>query len=233
VRAAATELTDPTPSNRSTQRAVNGAFRRRVRAGGRALATVVALAALGSLVACSSGDDGSASSTTGFQAPEFEGNFECTDEPGDQLDGRAEGEQPGQAVPGTDLVTASVEMLDDDLLVTFTTDGPVTETDQPRFQLAKGLITEPATWFELRAFLKDGAWVVERRRLPTQLGPGGAGARESVDPLPVPVTVEVNRLSFAVPLSDLPPIDGTPTWQFGSVTAGDVEVFDDCNELGA
>lgn len=191
------------------------------------LVVVVAL-----LAGCSDGDDGEgvSSSTTGRAAPAFGGTFACTDEPGDQLDGATE--TPVTAArAGTDLVDAEVEVVDDELVVRFTTDGPVDVADQPRFVVAKGVPQEPATWFEVRAFVKDGAWVVERRRMPTQLNQAGY-AQERVDVLPVPVDVVDRTVSIAVPISQLPTIDGTPTWQFGAVAQGGA-VFDDCNELVA
>jgi hypothetical protein len=101
--------------------------------------------------------------------------------------------------------------------------------DDPRFVVAKGLQAEPATWFEVRVYAKDGAWVVERRRLPTQLNAAGV-AQEQVDALGVPVEVVDTTVRVAIPLDQLPVIDGTPTWQFGSASASG-SVFDDCNEL--
>jgi hypothetical protein len=117
----------------------------------------------------------------------------------------------------------------DDLIVRFVTDAPVDLADEPRFVVAKGLPQEPATWFEVRAFVRDGAWVVERRRMPSQLDAAGF-SQERIDVLPTPVDIVDTTLSFAVPINQLPTIDGTPTWQFGSAARGGV-VFDDCNEL--
>lgn len=192
---------------------------------------------VGAVAACSSDDGDSAggaadgtADTTGLQAPTFGGTFTCEDEAGDQLDGASRGETPvSTAVPGTDLTEARVEVVDDELVVHFTVDGDVQADDDPRFVVSKGLLQQPATWFELRAFVEDGSWVVQRRRLPERLDAIGA-AQERIDVLPVPVEVTGATVRLAVPLDQLPPIDGTPTWQFGTAAA-DGAVFDDCNEL--
>ena len=55
-------------------------------------------------------------------------------------------------------------------------------------------------------------------------------AQERVDVVPTTVDVVGTTVSFAVPIDQLPPIDGTPTWQFGTSASGGA-VFDDCNEL--
>jgi hypothetical protein len=194
------------------------------------LAMVVAVVAVSG--ACSDDGDGGddASATSALEAPAFGGSFACTDEVGDQIDGATEGPAPTPN-PGTDLVDAEVEVVADELIVRFTTDQPVNLDDQPRFVVAKGLPQDPATWFEARAFVKDGAWVVERRRMPSQLNAAGF-AQERVDVLPVPVDVVDRTVSVALPISQLPAIDGTPTWQFGSAASGGA-IFDDCNELVA
>lgn len=189
---------------------------------------------LGVLLAagCSSSDgtDQASNASASIGAPAFGGSFECVDEVGDQLDGTVDAETPaGEPQPGTDLVEAGVEVVGDELVVSFTTDEPVVVGDEPRFVVAKGLQVEPATWFEVRVFVVDGAWVVERRQLPTQLNAAGF-AQERVDVLSVPVDVVDRTVSVAISLDQLPAIDGTPTWQFGSAST-DGAVFDDCNEL--
>lgn len=193
-----------------------------------ALTVLAGLAGAG----CSSSDgepevsEGSAS----LEAPAFGGSFDCVDEVGDQLDGTVDAESPAVVPdPGTDLVEGRVEVVDEELVVTFITDRPAVPGDGPRFVVAKGLQAEPATWFEVRAFVSDGEWVVERRRLPTQLNAEGF-AQERVDTLATPVEVDDTTVRVAVPLDQLPAIDGTPTWQFGSASS-DGSVFDDCNEL--
>lgn len=185
---------------------------------------------------CSSGGDDEGSATDAsdaaptLAAPAFDGAFTCTDEVGDQLDGTADAETPVSIpVPGTDLVEASAEVVGDELVVQFTTDGEVAASDEPRFVVAKGTLQQPATWFEVRAYVEEGNWVVERRRLPEQLDAIGA-AQERIDVLPVPVETVGTSVRLAIPLDQLPPIDGTPTWQFGTAAAGG-DVYDDCNEL--
>jgi hypothetical protein len=197
---------------------------------GGAGAAIMALALVVAGCSSSEGSDDAADASTSLEAPAFGGSFECIDEAGDQLDGRSDAETPApDPRPGMDLTEAEVVVIDDELVVSFTTDEPAVVEDQPRFVVAKGLQVDPATWFEVRVYAADRAWVVERRRLPTQLNAAGV-AQEQVDVLGLPVDVVDSTVSVAIPLDQLPAIDGTATWQFGSASA-DGAVIDDCNEL--
>lgn len=137
---------------------------------------------------------------------------------------------------GIDLVEATADVGADDLTVTFRTNGPIGEVTEPVFSMIQGVSGQEDS-FELRARPDaGGAWTISLITWDEEAG----GLRES-DPQPMAAAVDVDgsRLSFVIPLRDLPKL-ATIVWQFGASgiappappSTARVRVFDDCNNMG-
>jgi hypothetical protein len=187
-----------------------------------AVLTVVSMGL--ALFACSSsgdsGDEGANNAATPTVLPAT--GDQCQDDVGDlSSDVKAAG--VGTDPPGIDLVSASASLQDDDTLdITFTTAGPITDTEGTAFIVAQGSAGSPLG-FEIRATSKGGGtWGI------TAVTWSPAEKTVSV---PVSPIVSGNSISFTVPMESLPPL--ALYLQFGSTTdvAGVGQVIDDCSSL--
>lgn len=183
----------------------------------------VLLLGLASL-ACSSGSESGDEGASNAVAPtvlQATGD-KCQDDVGDlSSDIKAAG--IGTDPPGIDLVSASAALQDDDTLdVTFTTAGPITDTEGTAFIVAQGSAGSPLG-FEIRATSKGGGtWGITAVTWPRD--------EKSVS-VPVSPIVSGNSLSFTVPMESLPPL--ALYLQFGSTSdvAGVGRVIDECSSL--
>lgn len=188
------------------------------------LIAALLIAVLGcALGACSSNDstdDGANASQP--TVPSATGD-QCQDPTGDlSSDTKATG--LGTDPPGIDLTAGSTVLSDDDqLAVSFTTAGPITQTPGTTFIVAQGTPYTPLA-FEVRATAKDGgAWDINVITWTTS---------EQSKSLPVKPTVAGNQLTFTVPMETLPPLGLYQ--QFGAsalVDGVDGRVIDDCSSL--
>jgi hypothetical protein len=164
----------------------------------RALVVVMALLALG---ACS--DDGDDEPADGAEpsvlerVPSSDGD-ECEDPVGDLSASATAEAGVGSDPPGIDLVKASALAEGDVLEVRFETAGPIEEAPDPSFVVAQGAAGDELG-FEIRAVRGEGGnWALTLIRW----GPQGEARTSIADP----VDVDGNVLSYAVPLSALPPL---------------------------
>ena len=132
---------------------------------------------------------------------------------------------------GIDLVSVTADVTDTELIVTYTTAGPIAAVGTPEFLLSQGVSGQEPS-FELRAkpTSASGQWGLN---LITWNKSGGGLTEAPPRPLPTTVTVEGNTLSYAVALTDLPRIV-TLIWLFGAsaqLPSNDY-VLDDCNNMG-
>jgi len=146
---------------------------------------------------------------------------------------------------GVDLTHAEARVTDTALKVSFTTAGPIAGAPDPEFRLGQGTAGQ-AESFELIAAPRQGAGTTDptaARTTADPLGPwdlslvtfrpdGRGGMQEAPRTvLRAPVTVDGNRLSYEVPLRDLPAI-ATYIWLFGASSTspdGTDTVVDDCD----
>ncbi len=191
--------------------------------------SVLGLIALGIVLAagCSPSKSGGTSDTVGRQTT-LDGTkgYTCSDPTGDVALGQS-GKANRFEPSGIDLTEASAHIVGDNLVVSFSTAGPIASAPDPLFVVDQGdPAAAPETSFELRAELPPGApgWTLNLHTF--------KGGREASAPIDVPVTVNGNTLGYTVPLSELPPVVSLQ-WQFGATsTAADSAVsFDACSSF--
>jgi hypothetical protein len=183
--------------------------------------------------ACSpSSSTSSSESTIGPQTTiQQSRGYTCIDPRGDiSIDTKATGTRRDPA--GIDLLRASANVEGSTLVVHFLTAGPIAQVRQPLFDMEQGDVSSaPDQSWELRAQPvgnqgASGTWGLTLHTF-------RAGNEVKTD-LPTPVTVSGNSVSYAVPLSAIPPI-ATLQWQFGSASeqANGTVPFDDCSSFAA
>jgi hypothetical protein len=197
--------------------------------------TLVALALAGltvAVAACSSSSESSSSLGTdvplnfsGATSPSKTQGDECTDPTGD-LQSDVKGSANLTEPAGVDLVHTEAKVENGNLDVSIQTAGTIESATNPLFIIQQGDTSSVAAMdqsFELRAS-KDGQapWALNLITFANnrQRGP---------QVLNVPITVQGNRLSYSIPLAQLPQI-ATIVWQFGS-SAGvsdDSRIIDEC-----
>jgi hypothetical protein len=194
---------------------------RRLRRGLVAIGLVVGLIAG---TACTDDGDGDATTppSTAVTVPSSTGD-RCTDDSGD-LD-LPVGVDPSNTVPfnGIDLVDVAGEVQGDDLVLSFTTAGPIEYVPSPTFVVAQG---EPlqALSFELRVIRgDDGGWDGILVTWPS--------SREEREPIALDVQVDGTTLTTSLPLDRLPPIARTLQFGAASESQDGLVVIDDCNNL--
>ena len=196
---------------------------------GRRLLLAGVVAGLLVATGCSSSKQAaSVPSTVGPQStlPQSQG-YTCDDPTGDigkDVTGVGTLTEPA----GIDLVTAAAQVEGTNLVVTYTTAGPIASVPEPFFDLFQGDASAPGLSFDLRTEPTGagGAWVLSLGTTPA------AGGQERFQALPVSVAVTGNTLTYTVPLSALPTI-ATLQWSFGATsTQPDSSVlFDDCSSI--
>jgi hypothetical protein len=177
----------------------------------------------GALVACSSNgaSDGAASANQPTVPP---ANGDRCQDPAGDLSSDAKATGLGTDPPGIDLTAGSTVLSDDDeLTVSFTTAGPITETPGTTFVVAQGTPYTPLA-FEMRATAKDGgAWDINVITWNTS---------EQSASVPVKPTVAGNQLTFTVPMASLPPLGLYQQFGTSAVVDGVAgRVIDDCSSL--
>ena len=132
---------------------------------------------------------------------------------------------------GIDLVSVTAEVSDTELVVTYTTAGPIAAVGTPEFLLSQG-VSGQAPSFELRAKPTSATGQFGLNLI--TWNKSGAGLAEApARPIATAVTVEGNTLRYAVALTDIPRI-ATLIWLFGAsaqLPSNDF-VLDDCNNMG-
>jgi len=193
----------------------------------RLVLVVAVVGGLALLAGCSSKKAAPVPSTIGpgSSLPESSG-YTCIDPAGD-IGSQVEGQGSLSSPAGIDLTKAEAHVQGPDLVVTYTTVGPIASAPSPFFVLLQGDASAPQVSFDLRTEPSgpSGAWVLS-------LGTTPAGGIEKFQPLPTPVTVTGNTLTYSVPLSSIPPI-ATLQWSFGATSTqpdGSV-LFDDCSSI--
>jgi hypothetical protein len=186
------------------------------------LAAAVSVALLGwTLLACSS--SGSSDDANPNQPTVLPATGDHCDDPVGDLSSDIKAAGIGTDPPGIDLVSASATLQDDETLdVTFTTAGPITDTQGTSFVVAQNSAGSPLG-FEIRATSKgSGLWDTTAITW--------TPSEQSIS-VPVSPTVSGNTLTFTVPMDSLPPL--ALYLQFGSTTnvEGVGQVFDDCSSL--
>jgi len=155
-------------------------------------------------------------------APVLSGSGDsCTDPVGDLDVTAAVAPATLAALAGVDLTATAATVNGDNLDVSFTSAGPINLVPGATFVVAQGEPLQPLS-FELRATNDPSGWTVLLVTWPQN---------EKRTPLAITPEVEGNRVSYSVPLSQLPPIGRA--LQFGStVTLPDGNVvIDDCSSL--
>jgi len=197
---------------------------------GVAVTTVVAL---GVVAACSPSQSGGQSGATiGSQttiAPSR--GYTCIDPRGDiGLDTEGTGKLSSPA--GIDILRASANVEGQTLVVHFVVAGPIAQVPKPLFDMEQGdIASAPDQSFELRAQPVGTQPATGRWGLTLHTFKAG---NESTTALSAPVTVSGDTLTYAVPLTQIPPIV-TLQWQFGTASElpnGSVP-FDDCSSFAA
>ncbi len=188
------------------------------------LAAALSIVVLGcALVACSSKNStDDAANANQPTVPSATGD-QCQDPSGD-LSSDAKATGLGTEPQGIDLTAASTVLSDDDqLTVSFTTVGPITETPGTTFVVAQGTPYSPLA-FEMRATAKDGgAWDINVITWTTS---------EQSASVPVKPTISGNKLTFTVPMTSLPPLGLYQQFGTSAVVDGvDGRVIDDCSSL--
>jgi hypothetical protein len=168
---------------------------------------------------CSSDDDAPEGTQTSL--PQANGDS-CEDPAGDvSSDIRPGG--GGTEQPGIDITIADAVLTDDNQLdLTFTTAGPITQTPGTTFAVAQGAPLTPLA-FEIRAVVDDGGdWGVSAITWDSV---------ERATPVPVEPQVNGNVLTFTVPMDELPPLGLFLSFGASSVVDGAGRVIDDCSSL--
>jgi hypothetical protein len=174
-------------------------------------------------VSCSSGKDDGDSGEVLNQPTVVPATGDHCDDPVGDLSSDIKASGIGTDPPGIDLVSASATLQDNDTLdVTFTTAGPVTDTEGTSFVVAQNSAGSPLG-FEIRAMSKgSGLWGISAITW--------TPSEQSVS-VPVSPTISGNTLRFTVPIEALPPL--ALYLQFGATTDVDGvgQVIDDCSSL--
>lgn len=181
---------------------------------------VVMLALAGSFSACSSDEPDDETISSQPSVPSSTGD-QCEDPVGD-LTADAKTEGVGTEPAGVDITAASAEVQGEDLVVSFTTAGPIDQTPGTTFAVAQGTPFS-ALAFEMRATATDtGAWDV---KLITW------DAAERSTSVPVRPTVSGNTMTFTVPMRSLPALALYIQFGASAVLEGAGRVVDDCSSL--
>jgi hypothetical protein len=183
---------------------------------------LVAVLVVGATACSDDGTDDTVVPTVPATVPSGSGD-RCADERGD-LD-LPVGVDPSNTVPfnGIDLVDAAAEVQGDDLVVSFTTAGPIEDVPSPTFVVAQGEPLQSLS-FELRIVgAEDGGWDSVLVTWPI--------SREEREPVALDVEIEGTTLTTSLPLADLPPIARTLQFGAASEPQDGLVVIDDCNNL--
>lgn len=147
----------------------------------------------------------------------------CTDAKGDLDVGTLDDPSVLASLAGIDLTEASARPNGDVLEVRFTTAGPINLVPSATFIVAQGNPFQPLS-YELRAVKQGDAWQVV---LVTW------DQAEQRKPLGIAPAVSGNQLSFAVPLTDLPPVASLLQFGTSATVPGGKLVIDECSSLTA
>jgi hypothetical protein len=184
-------------------------------------AALLPLALALAVASCSSDDDPDQAGTTQPTLPAATGD--ACDDPASDITADVKADGVGAEPAGIDITRAEAELTDDDQLdITFTTTGPITETSGTTFAVAQGTPFSPLA-FELRATAGDaGTWDLKAITW---------DSAERSTSVPVRPTVSGNTLSFTVPMENLPPLGLYLSFGASSVLDGVGRVLDDCSSL--
>lgn len=174
---------------------------------------------------CSGSSEGDDEPTPSMPVVPSSDGDSCEDQVGDlSADARAQS-GTGTEPAGIDIVAASTRLDGDDLVITFTTAGPIDSTASPMFAVAQGNPFGPLS-FEVRTEREgaSGGWST------TLITWDQSEQRRSIVSQP---TVDGATITWSIPAEDLPPL--ASLMLFGA-TAADVAgalVFDDCSALSS